>query len=421
MKNVNSLSKNFQNLLSWRYTILMAVLLFVNLSYSQTYQELMSNRYNQNVNEPNWTFSLDNNKNEQGEPGAFSWFANGGGNLDNLMMCLRKSDSEKMIFELRLPSTLVVQNRATPGAVWDNLTIYADGYSSFIESNGDERGMFISSKTGNKISLGDSNDDVTINSKKLVLKNNAGGDNLAQVAINTDTPTDGVALTVGGKTWMRGELRVASSNPIGQHDNFKVLVGNEKTDLISYGDDNGMFISSDLGNKVTLGDSNDEVAINAKKLILDYGEANDLAQVAINAGNPVNKAALTVGGKVYIGESKNIETHPEIGEDLEKDCSLFVEKQILASDLNIIPKPHWKDAVFENDYKKMDLSALEGYVKENKHLPGIVSEKEVKEKGYKIHVFNEGLLQNVEELLLHIIDQNKKIEELNKRIKALEK
>ncbi|WP_166920437.1 hypothetical protein [Flavobacterium poyangense] len=69
----------------------------------------------------------------------------------------------------------------------------------------------------------------------------------------------------------------------------------------------------------------------------------------------------------------------------------------------------------------MDLNVLEDFSKENKHLPGIAWEKEVNEKGYKIHAFNEGLLQNVEELPLHIIDQNKEIEKLNKRIEALEK
>ncbi|WP_166923840.1 hypothetical protein [Flavobacterium poyangense] len=149
-------------------------------------------------------------------------------------------------------------------------------------------------------------------------------------------------------------------------------------------------------------------------------DVNNVTQVAINTNTSVQGAALTVGGMTYIGSFKTIEANPEISKDLKEDCSLFVEKQILAADLNIIPKPYWKDSVFESDYKKMDLNALESFVKENKHLPGIVSEKEVKEKGYKIHVFNEGLLQNVEELLLHIIDQNKKIEKLTTRIKTLE-
>ncbi|WP_374172652.1 hypothetical protein [Flavobacterium tructae] len=150
-------------------------------------------------------------------------------------------------------------------------------------------------------------------------------------------------------------------------------------------------------------------------------DINNITQVAINTNTYVKGAALTVGGATYIGSFKTIEADPEIGNDLKADCSLIVEKQILASDLNIIPKPHWRDFVFENDYKKMDLNALEGYIKENKHLPGIVSEKEVKEKGYKIHAFNEGLLQNVEELLLHIIDQNKKIEALSEKNEAFSK
>uniref|UniRef100_UPI00192B912D hypothetical protein n=1 Tax=Flavobacterium sp. UGB4466 TaxID=2730889 RepID=UPI00192B912D len=139
-----------------------------------------------------------------------------------------------------------------------------------------------------------------------------------------------------------------STNPNGQHDNFKVLVDDYKTQLISYGDENGLNISSNLGNKIQLGDDNDAITINGKYVIMDYGGANDLAQLAINAGNPVNGAALTVGGMTYIGSSKNIEANPGLTDDLKADCSLIVEKQILASDLNIIPKPHWKDAVFEN-------------------------------------------------------------------------
>ncbi|WP_264532349.1 hypothetical protein [Flavobacterium sp. N502540] len=324
MKNVNYVLGNCKKLSGIKFILSMMVLLSVNFGYSQSqyysYYTLFRDAKDDYTKSDSWVFSIDDDVSSPNKPGAFSWFSNGGRNLDDLMMTLTKRWPEINRFELRMQGSVVVQNFNNKDAHWDNLTMWADNTKSYIQSNGDDDGLLISSNTGNKISLGD---------------------------------------------------------------------------------------------------GNDEVAINSKKLILDYGGTNDLAQVAINAGNPVNGAALTVGGMTYIGNSKSIESNPGISNDLKEDCSLFVEKQILASDLNIIPKQYWMDSVFESDYKKMDLDTLEGYVKENKHLPGIVSEKEVNEKGYKIHDFNVGLLQNVEELLLHIIDQNKKNEALSKKIEVL--
>ncbi|WP_166923064.1 hypothetical protein [Flavobacterium poyangense] len=333
MKNLNSLVKNDQKQLVFKCIFFIILFLLSTTSYSQegithdggeTYRQFISSSTRldrTSLPHTNLAFILG----DATKPRAsnnFSWWANGASNkINNLMMSLVKySIFDVPLYTLSMHGIISVQNMYDRNDIGHNLMFFVDDKRSYIQSNGDQDGLYITSTTGNKIEIGD---------------------------------------------------------------------------------------------------HTDAVAINAKNLIMDYGGANDLAQVAINAGNPVNGAALTVGGMTYIGSSKVIESHPEISNDLKEDCSLFVEKQILAADLNIIPKPYWKDSVFEGDYKKMDLNALESYVKENKHLPGIVSEKEVKEKGYKIHVFNEGLLQNVEELLLHIIDQNKKITDQSKKIEVL--
>lgn len=54
------------------------------------------------------------------------------------------------------------------------------------------------------------------------------------------------------------------------------------------------------------------------------------------------------------------------------------------------------------------------YIKENKHLPGVVSAKEVKEKGgFELGAVQMMTLEKLEELYLHVI-------QLSERIKALE-
>lgn len=85
------------------------------------------------------------------------------------------------------------------------------------------------------------------------------------------------------------------------------------------------------------------------------------------------------------------------------------------------------DHVFQDNYKLQKLDELEAFIKENKHLPEIPSEKEMLENSLEVGEFQIKLLQKIEELTLYIIDQNKllqeamqKNEKLEKRIETLE-
>ncbi|ELR68760.1 hypothetical protein C900_05856 [Fulvivirga imtechensis AK7] len=78
------------------------------------------------------------------------------------------------------------------------------------------------------------------------------------------------------------------------------------------------------------------------------------------------------------------------------------------------------DFVFENDYSLRSLEEVSAFVKENKHLPEIPSEKEMLENGLELGEMNIKLLQKVEELTLYLIQQNEKIEVLEKKVKELE-
>lgn len=80
---------------------------------------------------------------------------------------------------------------------------------------------------------------------------------------------------------------------------------------------------------------------------------------------------------------------------------------------------YWFDHVFEKDYKLMSLSELEQFIKTNKHLPEIPSEKEVKENGINLGEMQGKLLLKIEELTLYIIEQEKQLKELQKQINEL--
>jgi len=78
------------------------------------------------------------------------------------------------------------------------------------------------------------------------------------------------------------------------------------------------------------------------------------------------------------------------------------------------------DFVFEDGYKLMPLNELEKFVKQNKHLPEIAPAKEMQEKGSDLGGLSVQLLQKIEELTLHVIEQNKEINSLKEKMRKLE-
>jgi hypothetical protein len=78
----------------------------------------------------------------------------------------------------------------------------------------------------------------------------------------------------------------------------------------------------------------------------------------------------------------------------------------------IVCETGWADFVFEENYKLRDLSEVENYIKENKHLPEIPSAKEIEANGVRMAEMEAKLLQKIEELTLYAIKANKEIESL---------
>lgn len=87
----------------------------------------------------------------------------------------------------------------------------------------------------------------------------------------------------------------------------------------------------------------------------------------------------------------------------------------------IVNQETWSDYVFEKEYNLLPLNEVERYIEEEKHLPGVPSEEEVKEEGVDVGKMDEILLKKIEEMTLYIIEMNKKLEEQAKEIEKLKK
>lgn len=101
---------------------------------------------------------------------------------------------------------------------------------------------------------------------------------------------------------------------------------------------------------------------------------------------------------------------------------LSVSGKVICSELKVQLPASWPDYVFSDDYSLKDLASLGEFIRINKHLPGIPSAADVENNGgFEIGKMQQVLLEKVEEMTLYILEQQKKIEQLEKLVNSLNK
>ena len=127
--------------------------------------------------------------------------------------------------------------------------------------------------------------------------------------------------------------------------------------------------------------------------------------------------ALYGNGTVGIGFSPSTVE----GDYRNQGHKLAVNGTVICEGITVVTDVPDADYVFEDDYDLKALPEVEAFIKENRHLPDIPSAEEFKSQGYKVGEMDEMLLRKVEELTLYLIEQNKRIEKLEKENNKLRK
>jgi hypothetical protein len=85
----------------------------------------------------------------------------------------------------------------------------------------------------------------------------------------------------------------------------------------------------------------------------------------------------------------------------------------------VVVETNWSDYVFDPGYRLAPLSEVEQHIKAEKHLPGMPSAQQVAQNGISLGDMQARLLQKVEELTLHVIAQEKRIQKLEEENQQL--
>lgn len=81
----------------------------------------------------------------------------------------------------------------------------------------------------------------------------------------------------------------------------------------------------------------------------------------------------------------------------------------------------WPDYVFAKDYKLRPLAEVASFVDENKHLPDVPKAADITENGVDLGQMDAVLLRKVEELTLYILEQEKRIAQLEAQAQSAPK
>lgn len=220
------------------------------------------------------------------------------------------------------------------------------------------------------------------------------------ILVNTPAPTSGGGI--GNSLWKNND------NGIG-------IVNNNS---------GGIFINSNEDNKSGLQFTrlkSSSPAGGAYGKVLSVDDNGNVILVA-DGGSNVSNSWNTIDGRLHNANNGKVVIGTGIN-SYPDGFSLFVKGGILTERVRVAlaNSDRWADYVFAPEYKLMPLNDVEKFIRHNKHLPNVPSAEEMANRGLDVAETSAKLMEKIEELTLYLIEANKKIEELDKKVKNLEK
>jgi len=147
---------------------------------------------------------------------------------------------------------------------------------------------------------------------------------------------------------------------------------------------------------------------------------NPLAKLHIRAGGATNASSSFLVSNSSNSDMFRILDNGNIGIGTSNPQSTLAVNGIITSQKVKVTQTGWPDYVFDRTYRLPSLRELEDYISLHKHLPGIVSEEEVRKDGVDLGDNQAAMVKKIEELTLYLIQQNKELQELKALNKKLE-
>ncbi|MVM35777.1 hypothetical protein GO755_37525 [Spirosoma sp. HMF4905] len=207
---------------------------------------------------------------------------------------------------------------------------------------------------------------------------------------------------------------------IGPNAGFETVDGQDNTLLGA----NAVGVGVGLSNATAIG-------ANARVLSSNAMVLGNNVNVGIGTSTPQNRLELTAGTDGRSGlrlTNMTANSQPSdatAGKFLtvndKGDVTLAARLSALAMHVQPVSERQWADYVFAPTYKLQSLAEVEQYVQQNKHLPDMPSASEMVKEGVDLTKLLATLVKKNEELTLHLIEQQKRIERLEQQNRRLNK
>lgn len=197
------------------------------------------------------------------------------------------------------------------------------------------------------------------------------------------------------------------SNALTIIKNGRVCIGSSMTPTQKLQVDNGNILIRGTNNFSGAG----------SEAYLYFGDANHYIKakyaygVSIGTFGQTDLLSVLESGKVTIGGTSLTST--------PGSYKLYVTGGILTEKVRIATyaSSSWADYVFEKNYRLRSLAEVEEFISKNQHLPEVPSAADVSSNGFDLADMNATLLKKIEELTLYLINQEKRINQLEEELK----